>query len=157
MIKKPSQPRGRLKKPLTGAEVGRYLKSLALLQRDPRMGNLELSEALMSLGKALLETKSAPIERVIEDIAKNDQGFFPELANFRSLSLEDIRRYLNQSTVQKGELVTIGTERFGIAKSRLERLPREEVVAALRAALEHEESLNIISEEAKRGGHLRSS
>ncbi|MBY3499339.1 MULTISPECIES: hypothetical protein [Rhizobiaceae] len=157
MNKKPVQARGRLKKPLTGAEVGRFLKSLALLQRDPRMGNIELSEALMSLGKALLETKSSPLEWVIDDIVRGEPHLFREGKSFASLSLQDVKGYVDRSTTPKGELISIGVERFGIAKSRLDRLPREEVIAALRAALEHEESLNIISEEAKRGGQLRSS
>jgi hypothetical protein len=157
VTRKPVHPLGRLKKPVTGTDLGRYLKSLALLNRDPRLGNVELSDALMSLGKALMETKSPSLERVIHDIAHGEQGILREFPAFSSLTLEDVRGYLDSPTTAKGELVIIGADRFGIARSRLEKLPREEVVNTLRAALQHEESLNIISEEAKRGGQLRSS
>jgi hypothetical protein len=52
-------------------------------------------------------------------------------------------------------LATIGTERFGIAKSRMDRVPRDEIIKMIVSAMQHEESLNIISEEAQR--HTRTS
>ncbi|MEW9534896.1 hypothetical protein MRBLRC7O_000093 [Agrobacterium radiobacter] len=143
---------------MTGAELGRYLKSLALLNRDPVFGNPELSEALMVLGKTFLEQKSSPFSTILDTVVNTySSALFADEISLAKLTLDEVKKRLRRPSITKSELVVIGIKRFGIAKSRLTKLPREQVIAAIDAAVQHEESLAIISEEAKRGGDQRSS
>jgi hypothetical protein len=158
VTKAPTRQATGKKKPVTAADVGRYLRSLALLNRDATFGNPHLSEALGKLGKALIEQKAAPFDAVAGAVVHEQlPELFPDDAVWAKLSLDDVKRRLRRPTITKSEMQLIGIKRFGIAKSRLSKLPMDQVAAAVEAAIQHEESLAIISEEAKRGGYQRSS
>jgi hypothetical protein len=140
---------------ITAADVGRYLKHLATLNRDPLTGNPELSEALLEISAVLSAGKALPAPKVLEDHASQTRFEFEREFDFHSLSLEDVRKLLQREDLTKADLTMIGMERFGIAKSRMDRITRDEIVQAISSAMQHEESLAIISEEAQR--HSRTS
>ena len=140
---------------ITAADVGRYLKHLAALNRDPLTGNVAMSDALNEIAALLIAARASPAATVLENFTEQSKFEFEEEFDFQSLPLEKVREILARSDLTKSELATIGTERFGIAKSRMDRVARDEIIMMISSAMQHEESLNIISEEAQR--HTRTS
>lgn len=154
MTSKSSNSKSR-RKHITAADVGRYLKQLAALNRDPLTGNVAMSDALKEIAAILMAAKAAPATKVLEAFTEQSKFDFEEEIDFQTLSLGKVREIINRSDLTKADLATIGTERFGIAKSRMDRVSRDEIIKMIGAAMQHEESLNIISEEAQR--HSRTS
>lgn len=140
---------------ITAADVGRYIKHLAALNRDPLTGNVAMSDALGEIGAILIAARAAPAATVLEKFTEQSKFDFEEEFDFQALPLEKVREILARADLTKSDLATIGTERFGIAKSRMDRVSRDEIIKMIASAMQHEESLNIISEEAQR--HTRTS
>ena len=143
------------RKHITAADVGRYLKHLAALNRDPLTGNVAMSDALNEIAAILIAAKAAPATGALKTFVEQSNFEFEEDFDFQALPLEKVREILARSDLTKSELTTIGTERFGIAKSRMDRVSRDELIKMVQSAIQHEESLDIISEEAQR--HTRTS
>jgi hypothetical protein len=143
------------RKHITSADLGRYLKHLAALHRDPLTGNVAMSDALHEIAAILIAAKAVPAAKALEEFTDQNKFDFENELDFQSLSLEKVREILEQAELTKSNLTTVGTKRFGIAKSRMSRVPREEIVKMIYSALHHEESLTIISKEAQR--HIRTS
>lgn len=142
---------------ITAADVGRFLKLQAAALRDPRTGNPRMAQALTELASKLIAEKFSPVEKAAQKFMDHG-GFEPEDdIDFSVLSIDEVRNALTNEALTRGHLIILGTERFGIARSRLEKLSREEIVRIVSAANHHEESLGIISEEARRGGQSKSS
>jgi len=70
------------------------------------------------------------------------------------LSLEQIGELLERDLTTK-DLLMIGEQRFGIARSKLMRLSRDRVIESLRAAMNNEQSLDVIARSARQEGHRR--
>lgn len=149
----PSKNRG---KALTAQEVGRFLKQFAQSLRDPQTGNTRMSEALISISNHLIGEKFNDIETAISKFEFTPQSDDDEL-NFEGVPIQKVYSILTDPNITKSQLLIIGTERFGIARSRMERLQREEIAQLIFSAAQHEESLDIISDEAVRGGKTRTS
>lgn len=132
---------------ISAAELARYLRSLAELQSDPRTGNPALSRALENLAKSLKSTKVGPRTRPAQ---------LP-LFEVQQLTAEQIVQRLSDFETPKAELVLIAKERFSIASSRLNKMPRTLVIETILDALRHEQSLAIIENEAQKDARLRSS
>lgn len=143
------------RKHITSADVGRYLKHLAALHRDPLTGNVAMSDALNEIAAILIAAKAEPAAKVLTNFTEQSKFEFEEEFDFQTLPLEKVREILARPDLTKSDLATIGTERFGIAKSRMDRVPRDEIIKMISSAMQHEESLTIISEEAQR--HTRTS
>lgn len=154
-MRKPSILTRSRQKRITAADVGKYLKSLSTLHRDQVTGNPAMSDALQEIAGVLLEGKFRSASEVLR--ARMDQGNFKfeDDVDFSEISLSEVRVILKRADLTKSELTIIGTDRFGIAKSRLDRATRDEIIQTIESAAQHEESLAIISEEAQR--HTRSS
>jgi len=145
-------------KPLSVKELAGFLKKLSSFYRDPRFGNFSLSEALSDLATALVQYPDRTIGQGVAGFHHSrDLKAGNDAIEKSSLSLAEVRDILFDETRLKEELVILGFERFGISKSKLERLSKKEITEGIWAALHHEESLSIISEEAQRGGKGRSS
>jgi len=143
------------RKHITSADVGRYLKHLAALNRDPLTGNVAMSDALNEIAVILIAAKAEPAAKVLANFTEQSRFQFEEEFDFQTLPLEKVREVLARQDLTKSDLATIGTERFGIAKSRMDRVARDEIIKMISSAMQHEESLTIISEEAQR--HTRTS
>jgi uncharacterized protein with von Willebrand factor type A (vWA) domain len=144
----PTSTSGR--KHITSADVGRYLKHLAALHRDPLTGNVAMSDALQEIASILISAKAAPAPRALNEFMAQRKFDFDEDLDLRSVSLEKVREILARTDLTKSDLTTVGTMRFGIAKSRMDRVSRDEIHNMISSAIQHEESLTIISEEAQR-------
>ena len=149
------------------ADMVQYLLSLAKLYEKDKTGNTELSEGLRSVAQALrpyadclvpelpdaIKKKTSTAGRLKTGSTKAKSQLPPEL---ESIGQEGIERILNDESYTKQQIAELGVQRFGISRSKLERLRKKDARDSVRAALEHENSLDAISMEARRGGKARS-
>lgn len=147
-------------------DLVRYLSHLAKLNREPRTGNAELSDGLRDLATVLRPYSNRPLHEVVNVVgtplpkkrkaaSKKPKATLP--SDIPSLSDQRVEEILNDHSYTKAQLIEVGIQRFGISRSRLMRLPKNEVTESVRAALNHERSLGVISQEARRGGERRTS
>lgn len=148
-------------------DLVRYLSRLSTLTKDPLLGNIDLSKGLKKLSNALKPHSKMPIldigNLVINEIAtaqlkgatQRHKVELPE--SLDSISNEDVDKILNENKFTKDQLVELGNRRFGIPKSKLMHLTKKFVIESIQAAFDHEKSLGVISQEARRGGEERSS
>ncbi len=147
---------------ISDGHVAQFLDKIADSLKDRRTGNPAMSEALRALAKRL-RGGALPLEpqllgrQTVHSEAEQLSFQDDDDLQFESLTLFQAEEAIRRPEMTKGHLIIIATERFGLARSRLERMPKDELVRAILAALEHERSLNIISEEARRGGADRTS
>ena len=72
------------------------------------------------------------------------------------MNSDEIQRFLSDKKKSKLDLIDLATARFAIPRANLMKLRTDEVRETVKAALLHEDSLRIISQEAKRSGIKRS-
>lgn len=150
---------------LSVRDLIRYLSRLANLQSDVQTGNLLLSKGLQQLVKGLRPHASRSIPDLVEILregypsnrrkssSKRTRAILPSCLD--SISRADIENVLSNSRYNKKQLIELGVVRFGIPKSKLTGLKRTDVIESIHAALDHETSLDVISEEAQRRGTER--
>jgi hypothetical protein len=150
--------RERAAKALSDEEIARFLRRLAVTYRDKRTGNPLLAEALLRVADRLsrgeVEMQPRGHETPIEDQT--------ELTLDRSLPLQkfnaaDVTRFVQDASKTKSQLAELGALRFGLPRSMLLGRPIDLVRQALMSALQHEEALAVIGEEASRYGARRRS
>jgi len=143
---------------LSTKELGLYLSKLSALNRNEKTGNLALSRSLDVLSNFLISSRAKSIAdalpRMQSDKAKKID--FPE-SDIASWTKEDVISHIENQTTTRQQLISIGKARFGIPSSRLQKLSREEIMRALFAVIGHEQSIEILSDQAKIGGENRNS
>ena len=143
---------------LSVGEVARFLKRLSSFYRDPKTGNPALSDALAELALALSQRRDLTLTKAVADIdisSKRRRSL--EASRLKDLGLEEVKEMLSDEDMTKSDLIDLGAERFAIPRAGLQRMNTDQVSGAIRSALRHEESLNILGREAQRGGKERSS
>ena len=150
-----AEKRAKKSRPLTDADVARFLKSLAAVYRDKRVGNLPLSEALIRVAEKLI-LEASSLSSTSEDVQRRS---LPQLSisELQSLKPEDVSRFILDDLRTKLELIELAAARFSIPRARLLRLRMDEVRDAIRSSLQHEDSLKIITEQAEQNGGTRRS
>ena len=152
--------------PLLVSDVVRYLSGLAKLHEEDKTGNPELSEGLRQVAKALRPYADCPVPELTDAIKKRalsaansktasariESELPPEL---ESIGQDGIARILDDESYTKQQIAELGARRFGISRSKLERISKKDAQDSVRAALEHEKSLDAISREARKGGMAR--
>ena len=141
----------------------RYLSRLAVLNKEDKTGNLVLSDGLRQMARALRPhadlsiAEFADLVRTTSDRSRNsprkEKATLPP--NLESLSGPEIEKILDDDEFTKSQIAEVGTARFGISRSSLKRSSRQDALESIRAALDHEKSLEFISEEARRSGENR--
>lgn len=145
-------------RPLSANEVARFLKRLSSFYRDPKTGNPALSEALAELSAGLSRGRGLSLaDAVSATDVSSKQTASSDLALLKKFTLEEVKKLLSETVLTKTELIDLGAERFAIPRAGLKRVNRDQVSDAVWAAVQHEESIEIISLEAQRGGQERSS
>ena len=151
---------------LSVSDIVGYLTDLAKLNEEEKTGNPELSKGLRHLARALRRYGDCPLPG-LADALKGKSS--PSNGSKRALvkatltlpsDLEDaqisnVERILQNEGYTKRQVAEIGFRRFGLSRSMLTRLSKEEAVASVLAALEHEKSLDVIAREARRSGRVR--
>jgi hypothetical protein len=148
-------------------DLVRYLSHLAKLHNVPRIGNPELSKGLQVLSEALKPYSKMLLKELQDALTENpillkDKGKTPKLMielppNLESLNANVVGEILDNQDYTKIQIIDLGVKRFGISHSKLVRLNKKSATESVRAALDHEKSLGVISQEARLGGDSRSS
>ena len=164
--KKPSSQQARAEG-LTVREVLQYMTALANLHANARTGNSLLKEALRDFTNALgpyAGCRASELAHVLRDMrVRKHMGRATKTAKIslpselEELSHERVEEILCEERYTKLQLIELGAHRFGISRSRLARINRSDVLATIRAAIDHERSLGVISQEARRDGAKRTS
>ena len=141
----------------------RYLSRLAALNKEDKTGNPVLSDGLKQMARALRPhadlsvAEFADLVRSISDRSRSsprkEKAALP--SNLESLSWSEIEKILDDDEFTKSQIAEVGTARFGISRSKLMGTSRQGALESMRAALDHEKSLEFISEEARRSGENR--
>jgi hypothetical protein len=145
-------------------DIVRYLSALVRLHRAKKTGNIGMSMALSRLADALRPYSDLSMSEAVaafhapeRDTARkhnSDLGNTVLPDQLESMSLSDVKQVLDEDHT-KDEIAEIGARRFGMSRSKLRRLRKEDAREAIRAALAHEVSLDVISREARSGGVAR--
>jgi hypothetical protein len=132
---------------------------MSAIHKDAQTGNRALSEALQELSTFLAASNAKTVELALTGIQQQTEMDLPlePRPHDQDISLEEIPKLLERDNTTRAELVLLGGKRFGIPESKLKKLSREAVVKTIRAALEHEQSIEILSDEASKGGRNRTS
>ena len=147
------------KSELSAAEVGKYLKKLAELHRDRNFGNTKLTSSLTDLANFLLKSRDCSVKEALENpkVNKTSASYEIQSLSFDDLSYDETIKIIVKESSTKEQLSTLGEIRFGISKSSLKKLSKEDLKRELLSALEHEKSIEIISEGARNDGANRRS
>ena len=148
------------------ADMVQYLVRLAKLYEGDKTGNTELSEGLRTVAQALRPyadclvieltdaiKRQAPSTAGLKRASTKAKSQLPPA--LEAIGQEAIERILGDESYTKQQIAELGYRRFGISRSKLERLRKKDAQDSVRAALEHEESLDVISKEARRVGKER--
>lgn len=149
-------------------DIARYLSSLARLNETGKISNPELSDALRQVVDALRLYNSYPVRELAGVLreAKSQKrnrgplGRKPAVtlpSNLDSLEMKEIEDILADEKYTKDQLAELGFRRFGISRAKLMGLRKEDAKNSVRAALENEKSLDVISEMARKAGKARAS
>jgi hypothetical protein len=134
---------------LSDAELASFLRRLAALYRSPATGNLSLSEALNELASWV--SKRVTVSKTPSTLRKQKTLGKP------ALDTKAVEKFINDERKTKRDLIELASARFSIPRSQLKRLRTYEVRETIKAACLHEDSIEIISQEARRDGSNRSS
>ena len=134
-----------------------FLVKLASLYASDEFGNPALSTALRELARSVRRSAAPEVFDGNIHAEKPTPQPTPNLEFLRGLDHQSIERFIDDETKTKNELLDLATARFSIPRSQLMRMKTVEVRQMIYSALLHESSIEIISEEAKRGGSERSS
>ena len=161
-----SEPgRGDRQNELSAKDLARFLRELSALHNNFQTGNPALSAALGQLAKVIQRHPSVRLSELLPGIVYAPEARKPKAKSpskylvgidLAFLELARVKELISQKQLTKEDLVHIGSTRFGIPSSGLRRQTRSAVLDAVDMALRNEESLAIISREANRQGHLRS-
>jgi hypothetical protein len=155
----PSEDRG-AKPPRTtisNTELARFLAQLANLYASREFGNQALAAALRELAsfvrhKDPLKGRGSRLRRTETPTLSSD-----EINGLRTLSQESVKSFLADENRTKEDLLALASLRFSMPVSQLRRMKTADVRQAITAAVLHESSIAILSEEADRDGSNRSS
>lgn len=153
--------------PVRVADVAKYLLRTADLHKDAKSGNPAFGDELRRFAKSLGPCAKLSLDEFADTVKTRAVGkrraTSPKAqptvelpANLESLPLNDVEKIVNNRDYIKTQLVELGVKRFGISRSELLRRGRDSVSNSIRVALENERTLNIIAQEARRVGALRS-
>ena len=116
------------KSELSAAEVGKYLKKLAELHRDRNFGNTKLTSSLTDLANFLLKSRDCSVKEALENpkVNKTSASYEIQSLSFDDLSYDETIKIIVKESSTKEQLSTLGEIRFGISKSSLKKLSKEE-------------------------------
>ena len=147
-------------------DIIQQLTGLAKLQSQEKTGNAAFGAGLLHLVDALRPYANSPVAELPAMLRK-----FPPRRNSKpshrkpkealppdldSLGLDVVEKILSDENYTKQQLAELGHRRFGISRSHLTRLRKNDALASIRAALANERALDVIEVEASRVGRSRS-
>ena len=156
----PSQPNT-----LLVGDVLKHLSGLAKLYSDAKTGNADMGDGVVHVVKALRPYADSPVSELESAIAKRKRSSAPKAAprkpqaelppELESLERSEVEAILQDDAYTKRQIAELGYRRFGISQPALARSRREDALMSIRAAMEHELSIEVIGAEAERVGKAR--
>jgi hypothetical protein len=137
---------------LTKADLAVFLRRLASIYDNSKTGNVALAEALYELADTLVQYSPHTPELPFSETTQ-----MPGFHGLESLDSSSVASFISDESKTKRELIELAAARFSIPRSRLMRMKSSDVREAIKTALLHENSISIISEEARRSGADRKS
>ena len=153
--------------PMLVSDLGRYLSDLAKLHDSEKTGNPALSAGLRQVAAALRPFANCPVHDLADAIkqakpaserkspSRKPKVILPP--NLRLLHLQEVEKILEDTRYTMDQIAELGFQRFGISRSSLKGLRKQDALNAVRAALDHELSLDAISTVARKAGNARAS
>jgi hypothetical protein len=152
-------------------DVARYLTGLARLHEEDKTGNPELSKGLRQVARVLSPFASYPVQELTDvvrvkrrTLASADQADHRSNSRHHKLVLpleletmsqNEVASILGDDGYTKQQIAELGFRRFGISRAKLTRPPKKDAWDSIRAALEHERSLDAIARQARKAGKAR--
>jgi hypothetical protein len=151
---RPARPRNSA---ISNAALADFLFRLSTLCASREFGNPALAAALRELANSV-RLGAIPNARD-KGLSTQRQATQParDFELLRALDSQSIELFITDETKSKNELLDLAAARFSIPRSQLKRMRVKDVRQTIRSALLHESSIEILSEEAKRDGSVRSS
>ena len=152
--------------PILVRDVSHYLSGLAELHDSGKIGNPELSEGLRQIAAALRHYADCPVHELANTIKPQPASRRKATVRKPKVTLPPNLEYLQQDTIDeilagddytKAQIAELGFQRFGISKSMLLHLRKEDAKRSVRSALENERTLDVISKMARKAGKARAS
>lgn len=142
---------------ISQTELAKFLVQLADIYASPEYGNRPLSEALRDLAATVKRTEKIKARRERLERKSPQELSLGQANELRELDQESIRTFLADENKTKAELLRLASVRFSMPISQLKRMKTDEVRQTINAALLHENSIEILSEESVRDGANRNS
>lgn len=139
-------------KTVSARELGSVLNQLSKLIGSRPTSNRRIADALFEAGRMLESLGSLPFHEAFRQLesplrsSRPDRG--DELGN---LPLERVREIASDPDSSRRFLIDLGVSRFRMSRSSLERRSVGAVRDELMTAVQHESSISIISDVARRG------
>ena len=151
--------------PLLVKDVLKHLSGLAKLYSDAKTGNADMGDGVGHVVKALRPYADSPVSELESAIAKRKRSSMPKATprkpqaelplELESLERSEVEAILQDDAYTKRQIAELGYRRFGISQPALARSRREDALMSIRAAMEHELSIEVIGAEAERVGKAR--
>lgn len=151
--KKPTAATGKMPR----EELAKFLMQLSDIYASPIYGNPMLSAALQELAATVKYKESGEAEGNKAKDKKLREQFLEHDSQLKAMDHDSVRDFLNDERKTKGELLGLASARFSMPISQLKRMKILELRQTINAALLHESSIEILSEEANRDGANRKS
>ena len=144
------------------ADMVELFLDLAKVYDQDRIGNADVGSGLRVVARALrpysdclVEDLPGAMRRQLQSSHTTKTGSGqPKLSlpeELEQASQEGVEEILSNDRYTKGQIAELGDRRFGMSRAKLVRLRKSDAREAVRAALEHERSLDAIGMEARRG------
>jgi hypothetical protein len=142
---------------ISPTDLANFLGQLANLYSSEAYGNSELAHALSELARAVKREDPKYVSTSRKREERSTELTAEKLAELKSLDNDSVKSFLADEGRTKAELLALASARFSMPTSQLRRQRTEEVRAAITAALLHERSIEILSNEAGKNGANRTS
>lgn len=145
------------KKILSNRELARFVRRFAALYDHDGEQNAIVHRSLMKLASDLAKGETKSISSAADRSRIINREREAERYKDPTLSVSEVRRLIADETATKRDLINLASIRFGIPRGRLNRSSIDEVFEIISSSADHEESLDIISENAATAGKARHS
>lgn len=140
-----------LPRDVTAKELGILLAQVARLMSARPTSNPRLGRALEAAADILASFGDRGFRAAFRE-SEQSERLATHSPEFSNVGLEDIALIVGDERVSRRTLIDIASSRFGMSRPSLNRMSIDAVREELATAIQHESSIAIISDVARRGG-----
>jgi hypothetical protein len=148
-------------------DLAAFIKKLASLYKNDKSGNRNWATVLDRLAHAIDASPPSNIDDLLNRLASSQSPAAEtdwdsterreSSEKWLSIELVEVQELLLNKKVKKSELIRMGEARFGISRSVMDKLNIDQLRDEIMNAVQHEESIEVISKSARRSGAQRRS